>query len=316
MQKRVKKRASAAQRIGAFLGIILAIGIGFYLGGALFGGFGKGEAAPKEEFEIGGMMVRLVVGLFFLMGAVFLYAITLLTQCFTFGYGTPVFRGFRTRLYIANTLVMVGMIGGIGFIGGAVVSPLLALVGLPPKVAVLGFAFLAFIATTLVGIWAPMDRPLVKKRLRASEVPERAIEKGQCMGLSYPQKSSLFKFTSTLDDVGMLWFLKSRMVYRGDVDQFEIRREEVVEVERKVDKGNPSMIGGGVPVVLTFREGQKERKVRLIPGGCWTVWSTARALDDLADKIERWKDAGDVETGDGGLPAANGERDTAHSAPE
>jgi hypothetical protein len=297
MSGRRKKRASALQQVAAFVGIILAIGGGLLIGMFFSGGLGTGEPAePKEEvFNLGKMFIEIFAGVFFLGAAAVVYGLTVLTQGFTFSYQRPVFSGFKMRLFVINIIVLVGLILGGIFIGGAVLGPVLASVGLPPKIGAVILTFVVFLPTVLIGIWTPMDRPLVTKRLRVKEVPERAIEKGQLMGLSYPKKSTLTKFSSTLDDVGMLWILKSRIIYRGDNDEFEIRREDLVDVERKTDRASPATVGGGVPIILTFRQKGEERKIRLLPQGTWTVWGLARALDDLAEKIDQWREAGDAD---------------------
>jgi len=320
MVEKERKRASGLQQVAAFAGIILAIGGGLLIGMFFSGGLGTGEPAePKEEvFNLGKMFLEIFAGVFFLAAAAAVYGLTLLTQCFTFSYQRPVFPGFKVRLFIINIIVLVGLILGGIFIGGAVLGPVLASVGLHPKIGAVLLTFVVFLPTVLIGIWTPMDRPLVTKRLRVKEVPERAIEKGQLMGLSYPKKSTLTKFSSTLDDVGMLWLLKNRIIYRGDKEDFEIRREDVVDMERKTDRGSPATVGGGVPIILTFRQKGEERKIRLLPQGTWTVWSLARALDDLADRIDRWREAGETDRAPAEVtgPPADGEPQEQGSVPE
>jgi len=60
-------------------------------------------------------IISLVAGGFFFVAGAASYAILLATDCFTFNFKTPVWSGFKARLYFANIVVMTGFALGIGF---------------------------------------------------------------------------------------------------------------------------------------------------------------------------------------------------------
>jgi hypothetical protein len=120
------------------------------------------------------------------------------------------------------------------------------------------------------------------------------MERGILMGISDPAKKSLGKLGVAWveDDIGMLWITPDELIYEGDEDEFRVRREQLVSIERAANPGAVSVYFGNLNIILTFAsEGAAPRRVRLHPESSWTMTGTARASDHLANELERWKDA-------------------------
>jgi hypothetical protein len=88
----------------------------------------------------------------------------------------------------------------------------------------------------------------------------------------------------------MLWITPDELVYEGDNDEFRVRRDQCLSIERVADAGSTSAYFGNVHIILTLAcEGAPPRRVRLHPESSWTMTGTARASDRLANQLERWK---------------------------
>jgi anthranilate/para-aminobenzoate synthase component II len=88
----------------------------------------------------------------------------------------------------------------------------------------------------------------------------------------------------------MLWIEPDELVYKGDNDDFHVRREQCMSIERVADAGSISAYFGNVHIILTFEEdGVGPRRVRLHPESSMTMTGIARASDRLAEELERWK---------------------------
>jgi len=74
------------------------------------------------------------------------------------------------------------------------------------------------------------------------------------------------------------------------VDEFRVRREQLLSIERVANAGSVSAYFGNVNIILTLAcEGAAPRRLRLHPESSWTMTGTARASDRLANELEQWK---------------------------
>ncbi len=121
-------------------------------------------------------------------------------------------------------------------------------------------------------------------------MPDFEIESGIWAGVSDPKQSSMGKLTCVEDDLGMLWLRPNGIFYRGDSQTLDIRRPQIIDVERKVDSGSMAAYAGAVHIIIHWRDtNEAERQTRLHLEDCWTLTGLARALDELADRIEKWR---------------------------
>ncbi len=177
------------------------------------------------------------------------------------------------------------------------VTPILVRLGLPEP-----FPFIAPILISLIGvqlilvwinIWAPLSRTIVRKRAIALEIDPVSIGKGTLVGVSDPDKSSFSKLTLVEDDVGVLWIESSKLVYRGDTDDFELKRDNIISVECKADAGSMASYGGAVYPILRYRSTDGSvRSMRLHAWGCWSMGALSKSLKLLSQKLESWYSSG------------------------
>jgi hypothetical protein len=253
------------------------------------------EEGADEGAGIGHVFLAMIVGLFFFGIGVAGYFLVVGTQCFTFDFTGPFWKSFKVKLYFANIIIPLLLILGIGFLVSMFVTPILTTFGVSTTVAFLVpiFTMLVVVQLFLIwfGIWTPMDKKIVDKRLAALGVPSGTIEYGHYVGISNPDRSSFKKFGAIEEDVGILWIEPDRLVYMGDDMRLEIGRDQLVEVQRKADAGSSaSVFGGAVHVILRIREADgSERRVRLHPEGNWTLTASAKASDRLATLITNWQ---------------------------
>ena len=77
--------------------------------------------------------------------------------------------------------------------------------------------------------------------------------------------------------------------HRGDIQAFEVRREDFLAVERAADVGNTRAYSSVIDVILRFStEGGAERRVRLHAIGCWHTGAVKKTLDALAVRLNAW----------------------------
>jgi len=290
MVRNKPKKPSLVKRFAGLALVVLVVLIGFLGGQQAWRQASppaEPEVAPKEQDHVLPALVGLVLGGLFMGAAGVAYLVTVLTDCFTFAWGKPVFSGFRLRLFFINMFVVACLAVGIA-LATLLFLPLSSALGLPKTVPVAACIVALVVVMVLVNPWAPVVRKLVRKRLRALGVPDEALARGIPVGISDPSAKDLFRVGGIESDVGMLWLLKDRIRYCGDRERFEVKRPDLVEIERKTDALSPTILAGALPVILRFRQGETERRVRLEPEGPWTVWGMARAWNRLANRIERW----------------------------
>jgi len=234
-----------------------------------------------------------ILSVFSLVVGVALYALVVATRLFTFDFSRPVWSSFKSRLFVANILVPIPVMFGISGLVAAIATPLFVGLGMEHETAFLALVLVPFVLLQLLAIWlriwTPLEGRLARARLRALGVDPARMNQGILMGISDPSRTSLGKGLIE-DDIGMLWITPIELIYEGDNDEFRVRREQCLSIERVADAGSVSAYFGNVQVILTLAcEGAAPRRVRLHPESSWTMTGTARASDRLANELERWK---------------------------
>lgn len=295
------KRLSAGKRLAGLLLLFLVMIVSFTIPFMI----GRSISSPKPVIEppetsdsagivgyIGLMFAATLLSFALGMAA---YALTLGTHCFTFNFHKPFWDSVKKKLYIMQIVVTVLLGIGAAFLVSMGITPILMAFGLPLSIAsvvpMIGTFFLIQLLTVWIDIWQPLGKSTLKKRLSVLGVPGEEVEKGICIGISDPSKSSFKKMTMVEEDVGVLWLYENKLVYKGDNDSFDISREQFIEVERVADAGSTSAYFGNVNVIIRFWTADgPERRVRLHPETAWTLSGRAKESDRLADLITRWKE--------------------------
>ena len=92
-------------------------------------------SAVSDTFNVGFFFVMVIIGgIFFTIGAVS-YLFLLITDCLTFNFQRPIWRGVKAKLYFANIVVLSGFSMGIGFGLIPFLSPALVSLGLSSYLA-------------------------------------------------------------------------------------------------------------------------------------------------------------------------------------
>jgi hypothetical protein len=301
----VRKRLSVFQKVSAAV-VLLAVIIGstllgFWASGGLGGrdvepsvlAFPKGrQMATTIAFAIVTAALSVVA---LAVGAAF-YAIVVATRLFVFDFSRPVWSSANSRMFFANFLVPAPTMLGIGGLVAAIGGPVLARLGMAPETAFLVLGVGAFILMQLVyawlSIWTPLVSRLTRARLSALGVEPASMDQGILMGISDPAKKSITRIGVAWveEDIGMLWITPDELIYEGDNDEFRVRPEQLLLIERVANAGAVSAYFGNLNIIMTFAcEGGDSRRVRLHPESSWTMTGTARESDRLANELERWK---------------------------
>jgi hypothetical protein len=269
--------------------ILGSIGIGRSLApGAVSGPTIISGAIPR--------VVLAVLGLIVMLAAVGLYGLILLTNCFTLNFSRSFIRAYGRKLWPCDVMVKLLASTGFTFMTGPTLASLLSQI-LPIEVAQPVGYFGSFICSQIFLVWfqmwAPLDRRLIVRRMRAIGVPPERIATGLVTGTTGldfgPRK--WFRIVDE-DDLGMLWFDQDRLVFLGDACAWSITRDQLSGIERAAMKSATSAYFGAVHVILVFRRDDgSSGAIRLHAPGRWTQTAKARALDDLADRIESWMSA-------------------------
>jgi len=235
----------------------------------------------------------LIIGSLFLGAGLLGYIVVLFSNCLTFNFKEPVWKGFKPKLFLANIVVplLVGL--GIGFIISAFATPILLGLGIAPGVAgllpVLGVVALLQISQMWIQVWAPLERRLIRKRLKAQGLSDAQLQSAVLVGLSDPRRSSFKKFGGIEEDVGALWIAPEQLVYYGDIERFSITRDQLVQMERRSDVGSATILSGLAHIILHVRLAEgSERQIRLHIEGVATLGKKRKVMDELADAISRW----------------------------
>ena len=277
--------------------ITVSIAVGVFASQVLFHNPQPGAASAKTGLT--GMpafaiILFIVMGLFFSFTGMISYAVVLATNCFTFKYDRPVWlKGFTLRLRLANIFVPLLLLLGIGSLATVLFGSILTIIGVTLKAAILipffcilvpGQFFLAWF-----NIWVPIEKTLIRKRLSAIGIAPERMNEGFYAGISDPSVSSFAKGLIE-DDVGMMWLDADAIVYQGDARRMEIKRSQLVQIERTVDKGSMAAYAGAVHVILVWQDEKGvHNRTRIHTMNCFTLSGIARSLDKLADDLKIWQ---------------------------
>jgi hypothetical protein len=253
--------------------------------------------APSPADEPGMALFRaigmVIIGGLFLGAGFVAYVVVLFSNCLTFNFNQPVWKGFKPKLFLANIVVPLLVALGIGFIISAFVTPILLGHGIAPGVAgllpVLGIVALLQICQMWIQVWAPLERRLIRKRLKAQGLSDAQLQSAILVGLSDPRRSSFKKFGGIEEDVGGLWIAPEQLVYYGDIERFSITRDQLMQMERRSDAGSATILSGLAHIILHLRLADgSERQIRLHIEGVSSQGKKRKVMDELADAIARW----------------------------
>jgi hypothetical protein len=250
-----------------------------------------GDGSPADNPVIDGI-IFICLGVFTLGFGVAGYLIAIYTDCFTFNFNKPVWNAVRFRNNLLNIFVVAPLSLGPGLMLAAFLAPLLRDLGLS-----LGQAILLPILIFLVGsqivllwihIWAPVRPRMIRKRLATMGITKEQLQGAILVGLSNPANRKK-RFGAIQEDLGAMWLAPDRMSFRGDVEQFDFVREQIVGIERQEDKRSATMLAGIAHVILHVRLPDGSiRLIRLHVEGQWTMGEKRRAMDGLAYAIHNW----------------------------
>jgi len=260
----------------------------------------RNDPAPLNTEGTGSAIVTSIllffIGGFFLAAGVAGYFLTVVTTCFTFNFTLPVFAAYKGKLYLAKIFIPMCAAVGIGLFLSIGLAPLMRSFGIHGQFALLVPLFIALvplqIAQMWVNIWVPITKKLIAKRLAARGIVPAQMQAAILCGISDPTRSSFKKLTLIEDDIGALWIGADQLVYWGDIDGFALRREEIIQLERRADAGNTSMLAGTAHVILHVQQPTcAVRQIRLHTEGYWTLGQNRQAMDTLAAAITSWHSA-------------------------
>jgi hypothetical protein len=275
-------------RAWAVLLIGLSVGVGVVLWRAR-------NATPVTQTEpLSYTIVMAFIGCVFTALGVASYLLVLFTGAFTFDFTRPVWEGVKVRMFLANVIVLLLAVIGVGVLLGGLLNPWLAGIGgsamtLPIVISVVTVQF----SLVFVLIWSPLEKRIITRRLTALGISREQMTGGLYIGLSSPLiTSSRKRFFCIEEDVGMLWFTPAQMIFWGDQERFAISREQLAQIERKTDAKSTTALSGTAHVILHLRlPDGNERQIRLHTEGIWTMIGKRRASDNLAARIGDWYNA-------------------------
>lgn len=271
--------------------------LAFVAGMCVFWTWWFARQTPSNEVEADPSLMFSIVMAFF--GIVFLgiglaaYLATFYTNCLTFNFSGPVWRGLKVKIYFANILVPLGFALGLGFLLVGLLGPLLIAAGLNRGLATIGpvmaMIFVLQVAQLWILIWGPLEKRIIHKRTAALGITPEQLTGAFLVGLSNPAKSSMKKLGLVEEDVGALWVGPDQLIYWGDGEQFGLTREQVLAIERRTDSGSTSMLGGIAHVILHVEQtADNVRQIRLHTEGLVTMGQKRKAMEQLAQAIAEW----------------------------
>ncbi len=300
----MQQTAKPVSKIKVFLLWFLLIGnLLFWL--AFWAWRRRNDPTPPPDAEAGSEIFRsiflLIVGGFFLAAGAASYFVIVATTCLTFDFSKPVFAGYKGKQYLAKIIVPTLVSLGVGFMLCVFLEPLLRSYGVRGQLGFLLPLFIALIplqiAQMWISIWVPVIKKLIAKRLAARGILPAQLQSAILMGISDPSKSSFKKMTLIEDDIGALWIAGDQIIYWGDTDQFAVRREQLLQLERRADAGSTAMLAGTAHIILHVQQPDGSvRQIRLHPEGHWTLGRNRKATDGLAAAITDWHGAARLAT--------------------
>jgi len=252
------------------------------------------ETAEEPSGIIAHSIFFLFVGGFFLVAGVAAYLAIIFTGCFTFDYRQPVWDSVKTKQFLVNIVVTVAVALGLGFALAAFLAPMLTALGLDAGMANLLPVMVMVVGVQIVQlwvlVWSPIERRTITKRLAAQGITPGQLQSATLVGLSNPASGLAKRFAAIEEDMGALWVGPDLLMYRGDHEQFDLAREQLVQMERKADNRSTSVLGGIAHVILHVRLPDGSiRQIRLHTEGHWTMGRKRKAMDALAEAIAGWQ---------------------------
>lgn len=216
------------------------------------------------------------------------------TGGFTSSYAKPVFRKVKPRLFVAQIVLSALLLFSVGLLLNGALAVLFRVAGIGASswiVAMVVSMVAVNVALVRLHAWAPLETRLAARRLQAMGVPAADVARGLCLGISNPADGGWTK-SALEDDIGLFWLEPERLVYKGDQESFEVPRERLLDVERVVVASSTSAYSGNRHIVLRFTtDSGQERRVRLHTEGCWTPGRVVKATNELADRLNAWRNA-------------------------
>lgn len=247
------------------------------------------EAGSPVENPIVNAIFYLAAGAFFLVLGLTGYFVVLLTTCFTFNFSSPVWNALKAKKYIANIVVLVGVSVGIGFIVKGFLAPVLGTGGQTTILPVMIVLIVVNLSQLWILIWNPVERGMILKRLAALGVTPDHLKGAMLVGISNPASGAVKRFGAIEEDMGALWVTPDRLAWRGDVEQFDLTHDLVVQIERKADNRSTSVLAGIAHPILHVRMPDGSiRQMRLHVEGLWTMGQKRKAMDALSNSLESW----------------------------
>lgn len=256
----------------------------------------RNHSVPAAEEPPSNMLhsvISLLVGGFFLVTGVGSYLAVIYSGCFTLNYRRPVWNTVKAKQFFANIIVTVLLALGTGFILAAFLAPVLRSLGLEPGLANMLPVMLMIVGVQVVQlwvlIWSPVERHIITRRLTALGVTPAQLKSAALIGLSNPASGLGKRLGAIEEDMGAMWVGPEQLIFWGDVEQFSIQREQLVQLERKADNRSTSVLGGIAHIILHVKlpDGSL-RQIRLHTEGHWTMGQKRQAMDALAEAIARW----------------------------
>ncbi|HWQ92716.1 MAG TPA: hypothetical protein VN673_13660 [Clostridia bacterium] len=286
-------RAQGVSKLKILRAWALSIGfLGLVAGFFLWRNAGT-ESSTDVSFDPGRLILSLVFGGIILVGGIVAYAVVLFSDCFTYNFSQPVWKPLKRKIYLANLIAPLGWAVGLGVIIGGVATPILASYGLDPAVAgllpILGTVAVVQVAQFWILVWAPLERSVIHKRLKAQGITDAQLQGALLVGISNPAQSSLKKFYAIEDDVGGLWITPAQIIYWGDSERMAFTPLQVQQLERRGDAGSTTMLSGVAHVILHVTQPAGDtRQIRFHTEGIWTMGQKRRTMDTLAKRLEVW----------------------------
>jgi len=252
---------------------------------------GESAAAPGGGVAFSAGSLRL--GGFFLGSGLLFYLVAIVTGCFSFSFKRPVWKAAKVKLYFANIVLIVLLGLGLGFLCAAFGGPVLLRLGLDVQTArLLPVMFMIVVVQMVllwVLLWSPLEKRIIRKRLRTAGVSRAEVHSAMLVGLSNPGSGFAKRFGMIEEDLGGLWLTPELLIYRGDGEQFGITRGQLVQMERRADHRSTSVLGGIAHVILhvSLPDGSV-RPIRLHTEGHWTMGRKRAAMEALAGAIAKW----------------------------
>jgi hypothetical protein len=217
------------------------------------------------------------------------YVLILATNFFKFDFQWPFMPGLINRIRVGNLTVQFAIMGGISLIVSPLVARLLRSF-LPPAIALPASGLLPFVMLQVffmwLDMWAPVQHSMIKQRMLAMGIAWEYIASGTLAGISDPASKRHFGLVE--DDLGVLWFTPSALVYRGDTLWFDIRPDQLLAIERRASERDASSYFGAVHIILRYIDSDDAERSLMLHAEAWTATGLAKALNRMAQNLEVW----------------------------